>query len=81
MILYAALFQHPRHRSGVVICLQRHLIAGTGEITCRYVLKLWRRNRLVYFLQGEHIRLFVCDNVYKNFPLGFIIRLNEAVGI
>ena len=81
VVVHAPLFQHPGHRCGVVVHFQRHPIARAGIVPCRSVPQQRSGGGLVHLLQGEHLRLLRCDKVYKDLPLGLIVRLDEAVGI
>ena len=79
--MHAPLFQHPGHRCGVVVRFQLHRIIRAGVVTRRSLPQQRSGGRLVHLLQGEHLRLLRRDEVYKDFPLRLIVRLDEAVGI
>ena len=81
MVMHAPLFQHPGHCCGVVVRFQQHHIAGAGVVSRRDIPQQQSGGRLVHLLQGEHIRLLLCDEIYKSVPLCLIVRLDEAVGI
>ena len=81
MVLHAPFFQHPGHGCGVVVRFQRYPIAGTGEVPRRNLSQQRSGGGLVHLLQGEHLRLLLCDEIYKSLPLSLIVRLDEAVGI
>ena len=79
--MHTSLCQHFCHRSGVVVRFQRHVIAGAGGIPRRNLPQQRSRGRLVHLLQGEHLRLLLRDEVYKNLPLCLMLRYDKAVGI
>ena len=65
MVGTARFFQHPGHRSGMVIRFQQHHIAGAGVVPRRDICQQRRSGGLVHLLQGEHIRLFLSDKLHK----------------
>ena len=81
MVGTARFFQHPGHRSSMVIRFQQHHIAGAGVVSRRDIPQQRSGGRLVHLLQGEHLRLLLCDEIYKSVPLCLIVRLDKAVGI
>ena len=81
MVGTARFFQHPGHRSGMVVRFQQHHIAGAGIVPCRGIPQQRSGGGLVHLLQGKHIRLFLSDKLHKSIPLGLICRFDETVGI
>ena len=81
MVMHAPFFQHPGHCCGVVVLFQLHRIIRAGVVSLRDIPQQRSGGRLVHLLQGEHLRLLLCDEVYKDLPLSLIVRLDEAVGI
>ncbi len=79
--MHAPFFQHPGHCCGVIVRFQQQRIAGAGTVTRRSIPQQRSGSSLVHLLQGEHLRLLLCDEIYKSLPLSLIVRLDEAVGI